>query len=91
MNKTVKKKVNFINLSQNEGLSPSCRALSFDEFGSILWHNIWLFFFGSYTVFTFFPPDFQLFSVGVPLKRRIKVVEMRICCIKIGVPLVLHF
>jgi hypothetical protein len=30
-----KKKVNFINSSQNEGLSPSCIALSFDRFGSI--------------------------------------------------------
>jgi hypothetical protein len=35
MNKTVKKKVNFINSSQNERLSPSSIALSFDEFGSI--------------------------------------------------------
>jgi hypothetical protein len=35
--RTVKKKINFINLpvSQNEGLSPSCIALSFDGFGSI--------------------------------------------------------
>jgi hypothetical protein len=36
--KTVKKRVNLINSSQEEGLSPSCIALSFDGFGSILWH-----------------------------------------------------
>jgi hypothetical protein len=36
MNGTVKKKVNFINSSQNEELSPSGIALSFDGFGSIL-------------------------------------------------------
>jgi hypothetical protein len=37
MNEMVKKKVNFIhvNLSQKEGLSPSCIALSFDGFDSI--------------------------------------------------------
>jgi hypothetical protein len=35
MNKTVKKKENLINSSQNEGLSPSCIALSFDRFGSV--------------------------------------------------------
>jgi hypothetical protein len=50
MNKTVKKKVNVIISSQNDGLSLSCIALSFDGFGSISWHSIW--FFGSYTVFT---------------------------------------
>jgi hypothetical protein len=44
MNNTVKKKVNFINSSENEGLSPSCIALSFDGFGSISWHTIWVFF-----------------------------------------------
>jgi hypothetical protein len=37
------KNVNFINSSQNEGLSPSCKTLSFDGFGSISWHSIWLF------------------------------------------------
>jgi hypothetical protein len=42
MNSTVKKKVNFINSTQNEGLSPSCIALSFDGFGSISWHPIWV-------------------------------------------------
>jgi hypothetical protein len=60
MNKTVKKtKTNFINSSQNEGLSPSHIALSFDGFGSISWHNIWLFrFFYSFHIFF---SDFQLF------------------------------
>jgi hypothetical protein len=37
---SVKKKINWINLSQNEGLSPSYIALSFDGFGSISWHSI---------------------------------------------------
>jgi hypothetical protein len=41
--KHVKKKVNFINVSQNKGLSPSCIALSLDGFGSILWHSICFF------------------------------------------------
>jgi hypothetical protein len=36
--------LNFINSSQNVGLSPSCIALSFDRFGSISWHSIWVFF-----------------------------------------------
>jgi hypothetical protein len=35
INKAVKKKVHFINSSQNDGLSPSCIALSLDGFGSI--------------------------------------------------------
>jgi hypothetical protein len=40
--KTVRKKVHFINSSQNEGLSPSCIAL-FDGFGSISMQSIWFF------------------------------------------------
>jgi hypothetical protein len=36
INKTVQKKIGFINSSQNEGLYPSCIALSFDGFGSLL-------------------------------------------------------
>jgi hypothetical protein len=39
MSKAVKKKVNFINSSRNEELSPSCTALSFNRFGSISWHS----------------------------------------------------
>jgi hypothetical protein len=35
MNLTVKKKVNYVNSPQNEGLSPSGIALSFIGFGSI--------------------------------------------------------
>jgi hypothetical protein len=42
MNSTVEKKVNFINSTQNKGLSPSRIALSFDGFGSISWHSLWV-------------------------------------------------
>jgi hypothetical protein len=57
------KKVHFINSSQNEGVSTSCIALSYDGFGSFSWHSIlcihlW-FFFGSFTILTIL--DFQLF------------------------------
>jgi hypothetical protein len=38
-----KEESKFINSSQNEGLSPSCIALSFDGFGSISWLSIWFF------------------------------------------------
>jgi hypothetical protein len=38
-NWTVKKEVN-VNSSQNEGLSPSGIAQSFDGFGSISWHSV---------------------------------------------------
>jgi hypothetical protein len=63
MNKTVKKKVNFINASQNEGLSPLCIALSFDGFGSISWHRIWFFrlLYRFHNFSFFFPSDFHLF------------------------------
>jgi hypothetical protein len=40
MNKTVRERVNFINSSQNEGLSPSYIALSLDGFSSFSWHSI---------------------------------------------------
>jgi hypothetical protein len=39
LKKNVKKKVNFINSSRNEGLSSPCTALSFKGFGSISWHS----------------------------------------------------
>jgi hypothetical protein len=55
MNWTVKEKVNFINSSQNEGLSPSCIALSFGGFGSISGHFAYVL-----TVFTIIS-DFILF------------------------------
>ena len=54
MNYFVEEKVNLINSFQNEGLSPSCIALSFKRFGSISWHSIWGFFPGCFTVFTIF-------------------------------------
>jgi cbb3-type cytochrome oxidase subunit 1 len=84
MNKIVKKKVNFINSSQNEGLSPSCIALSFDGFGSISWHSIW--FFRLFTIFFLISNFF-----GLSTTEETCVVEMRIWCIKIGIVLVLHF
>jgi hypothetical protein len=61
MSKTVKKKVHLINASQNEGLSQSYIHvdLSFDGYGSCSWQIIW--FSSSYTVFTIFSQDFQLF------------------------------
>jgi hypothetical protein len=58
MNKTVKKKVNFINSSQNEGLYPSWIAPSFDGFGSISWHSI---FFSALLQFSQWISDFQFF------------------------------
>jgi hypothetical protein len=60
MNKTIKNK---INLSQNEGLSPSCIALSFDGFGSISWHSIWIFWllysFHNFSHFQLFWPEYH--------------------------------
>jgi hypothetical protein len=78
-----------MNSSQNEGLSPSCIALSFDGFGSISWHSIC--FFGSYTVFTFFPLDFQRFWREYHLRDlSSRNAHLRIWCIKIGIVLILH-
>jgi hypothetical protein len=51
--------INFINSSQNEGLSPSCIALSFDGPGSISWHSIWCF--SVLIQFSHFFSNFQLF------------------------------
>jgi exonuclease III len=52
------KKVNFINSTQNEGLSTPCIALSFDGFVSISWHvySIWVL-----SVVSHFSPDFLYF------------------------------
>jgi hypothetical protein len=86
MNNSVKKKVNFINSSQNKGLSLSCTALSFDRFGSISWHNI--FFFGSFIVFTIFRIS-NFF--GPSITDETWLVEMCIWCIKIGIVIVLYF
>jgi hypothetical protein len=55
LNWTVKKNVNSMNSSQNEGLSPSCIALSFDGFGSICGV------FRALLQFSHFFPTFQLF------------------------------
>jgi hypothetical protein len=85
MSNSVSKKVNFINWSQNEWLSPSCKALSFDGFDSISWHSI---FFSSFTVFTIFRIS-KFF--GLCITEEIWLVEMCTWCIKIGILLDLHF
>jgi hypothetical protein len=54
-------KVNFVNSSQKEGLSPSGTALSFDGFGSISWHSVWFSSDGSFSFHIF--SDFQLFRL----------------------------
>jgi hypothetical protein len=59
MNWTVNIKVNFVNSSQNEGLSSSGIALSFVRFGSISWHSVWFSSDGSFS-FHMFSSDFQL-------------------------------
>jgi hypothetical protein len=60
---------------------------SFDGFGSISWPSIF-FSFGSFTIFTMFFSDFQLF--GLSTTEETWLVEMRIWCIKIGIVLVLN-
>jgi hypothetical protein len=85
MNKTAMKKVNFINSSQNEGLPPSCIALSYYGFGAISWHSIWMGFF-SRLLYSFHISNF----FGLSTTEETQVVEMRIWCIKIGIVLVLH-
>jgi hypothetical protein len=70
-------KVTFVNSSQNEGLSPSCIALSFDGFGSIFTAFclfFWDVFFRVFTVLTFRISKF--ISAWAP------VVEIRICASK---------
>jgi hypothetical protein len=64
--KTAKKKVNLRNSFQNEGLSPSCIALSFNRFGSISR----TFFFFALMQFSQLFFWFPTFSAWVPLKRR---------------------
>jgi hypothetical protein len=80
MNSTVKKIVNFI----DEGLFPSCISLSFDGFGSISWHYIWVL-----SALSHFFSDFQ--HLDVSITDETLLVEMRIWCIKIGIVLVLHW
>jgi hypothetical protein len=64
MNGTVTKKVNFVNASQNKGLSAFGIALSFDEFGSISWHSFWFSCDGSYS-FHFFPRIYNFFDLSI--------------------------
>ena len=78
--------VNFVNSYQNEGLSPSGIALSFDGFGSISWHSFGVFFRLFYSFHNF--SDFNFF--GLSTTDETWLVEMRIWCIKIGNVLVLH-
>jgi hypothetical protein len=63
MNSTVKKKVNFVNSSQNERLSPSGIALSVGGFGSISWHSV-CFQPTAFLVFTFFLIS-NFFGLGI--------------------------
>jgi hypothetical protein len=89
LNKTVKKKVNFINSSQNEGLSPSGIALSFDGLSSISWHSVWFSSDGSFSFhFFFFFWISNFFDLSIT--EETWVVEMRIWCIKIVNVLLLH-
>jgi hypothetical protein len=60
----VKKKVNFVNSSQKEGLSLSDIALSFHGFGSIFYGTLFGFHPTALSVFIFFP-DFQLFDLSI--------------------------
>jgi hypothetical protein len=57
-----------INLSQNEGLSLICIALSLDRFDSISWHSAWIFLPGSFTVFTIFFSGFSTCLAWASLK-----------------------
>jgi hypothetical protein len=83
------KKVNFINSSQNERLSPSGLALSFDKFDSISWQSLSFSSNSSFTVFVFF---FQISNFFDPsITEETWIVEIRIWCIKIGIVLVLWF
>jgi hypothetical protein len=60
------KKVNFINSSQNEVLSPSFIALYFDGFGSISWHSFsaLLQFSKSIRISNFFRPEHHCIKIG---------------------------
>jgi hypothetical protein len=79
-------KVNFVNSSQNEGLSPSGIALSFK--GLAQFHGtLFGFHLTALSVFTFFFIS-NFFNLSITEETR--VVEMRIWCIKISNILVLH-
>jgi hypothetical protein len=80
-NELSREKVNFLNSSQNEGLSPSGIALSFNWFGSISWHSVW---FSSNCYFSFhisFSRISNFFDLSITEENW--VIEMRIWCIKI--------
>jgi hypothetical protein len=62
-----KKRVNIVNSSQNEGLSRSGIALSFDGFSSISWHSVWFSSDGSFRIHIFFS-EFPTFSNWASLK-----------------------
>jgi hypothetical protein len=87
MNWTVKKKGNFVNSSQHEGLSFSGIALSFDGFGSISCHSVWFSTDGSFSFHIFFRIS-NFFDLSI--SEETWVVEMRIWCIIIVNVLVLN-
>jgi hypothetical protein len=58
------KKVNFINSSQNEGLSPSGITLSFYGFDSTSWHSFFWLFYSFHNLL-----GLQTFSAWASLKR----------------------
>jgi hypothetical protein len=89
MNWTVKKrKVNLINLSQNEGLCPSGIALSFDGFGLISLHYDFVFIRRLFHSIHFFRIS-NFFDLSIT--EETWVVKMYIWWIKIGNVLVLHW
>jgi hypothetical protein len=62
MNSTVKKKkVNFTNLSENEGLFPPCISLFFHGFGSVSKLSFWIL--SARTPFSHFAFEIQAFSI----------------------------
>jgi hypothetical protein len=85
---SVKKKVHFINSSQNERLSPSCIALTFDGLGTISRHSICFLFRFFFTVFTIF---WISYFFGLSTTDETWLVEMHIWCMKFGIVLVLYF
>jgi hypothetical protein len=60
--------------SQNEGLSPSFIALSFDGFDSISWHSVW-FFFSAHIQFSQCFFGFPTFSARVLSSRNAHLVH----------------
>jgi hypothetical protein len=79
-------KINFVNSSQNEGLSLPGIALSFHGYSSISRHSIWFSSDGSFSFPLFWISNF--FDPGII--EETWLVEMHIWCIKIGNVLVLY-